>query len=231
MNKGEKILVVDDDVQIRRALRNAISARGYEVITASNGEEALDKASLELPDMIILDLAMPGLSGLEVCKEIRSWSDIPILILSVKEKEKDKIKALDLGADDYITKPFNTGELLARIRAHIRRAKQIKPLPSIIEEKGLKVDFAKHRVFLNEKEIKLTKTEFSLLKYLIQNAGRVITYNMLLEKVWGLEYSEDTQTLRVHIGNLRKKIEIDINRPQFIITEPSIGYRFELNRQ
>ena len=221
-----KILVVDDDIQIRRALRNVISARGYEVILASNGEEALDKAALELPDMVVLDLQMPGLSGLNVCKELRSWSNIPILILSVKDLESDKVTALDLGADDYLTKPFKSGELLARIRAHIRRASQTKPASPIFEERGLKVDFASHQVFLESREIKLTKTEFSILKYLIQKTGKVITYKLLISEIWGSDYKGEISTLRVHIGNLRKKIEKDPNRPKFIITEPGIGYRF-----
>lgn len=227
MNKqSEKILVVDDDIQIRRALRNALSARGYDVMLASNGEEALDMAASETPDMVILDMSMPGISGIEVCKELRTWTHIPILILSVKDKEADKIAALDLGADDYLTKPFNTGELLARIRAHIRRTKQIQPVDPVFEKNGLKVDLARHLVFKDGEELKLTKTEFSLLQYLIQNSGRVVTYSLLLSQVWGPEYECDTQTLRVHIGNLRKKIEEDPNRPHFILTEPGVGYRF-----
>jgi len=228
--KGEKILVVDDDIQIRRALRNALSARGYEVILVVNGEEALTRAALDLPDMVILDLAMPGLSGFDVCRELRTWSNIPILVLSVKDKETDKIKALDLGADDYITKPFNTGELLARLRAHIRRAKQVKLMTPVFEERGLKVDFANYLVTLNNVEVKLTKTEFSILKYLIQNAGKVITYKLLISEIWGSNCDGDISALRVHIGNLRKKIEEDLNRPKFIITEARIGYRFYSNQ-
>jgi two-component system, OmpR family, KDP operon response regulator KdpE len=227
----EKILVVDDDVQIRRALRNALSARGYEVLLASGGEEALEIAALEIPSMVILDLSMPGMSGLEVCRELRTWSQLPILVLSVYDKEADKVAALDLGADDYLTKPFNTGELLARIRAHIRRAKQLPSTVTVFESGGLKVDLARHYVLKNDQEVKLTKTEYSLLQYLIQNSGRVVTYSILISKVWGPEYDGDTQTLRVHIGNLRKKIEEDPNRPLFILTEPGVGYRFNANNE
>jgi len=228
LNK-EKILVVDDDVRIRRALKNALSARGYDVLLASNGDEALEIASLEVPSMVILDLSMPGMTGLDVCKELRIWSQVPILVLSVHDKEKDKVSALDLGADDYLTKPFNTGELLARIRAHIRRAKQVPSSVTVFESHGLKVDLSKHQVFREGHEVKLTKTEFSLLQYLIKNSGRVVTYTILLSEVWGHEYEGDTQTLRVHIGNLRKKIEGDPNRPNFILTEPGVGYRFYAN--
>jgi len=228
--KNEKILVVDDDIYIRGALKNALSARNYEVILADSGEEALEMAALELPDIVILDLSMPGLSGLQVCKDLRSWSNIPIIILSVIDKEKDKIEAFDLGVDDYITKPFKTGELLARLRAHIRRAKQIKTLNPVFEERGLKIDFVNHLVTFNNEEIKITKTEFSILKYLIQNSGKVITYKLLISEIWGTDYDGDISTLRVHVGNLRKKIEEDLNRPKFIITEPRIGYRFYSNQ-
>lgn len=226
---SEHILIVDDDIQIRRALLHALSARGYKITQAANGEEALALAAAEHPDIIVLDLAMPGMSGLEVCRELRAWSKAPILVLSVKDRDSDKIAALDFGADDYLTKPFNTGELLARIRAHLRRAKQA-PLDTdsaVYEMEGLKVDIPRHQVFLRDEEIKLTKTEFALLQYLIQNAGRVVTYSMLLMQVWGTDYEGDTQTLRVHVGNLRRKIEPDPGRPHFILTEPGVGYRFK----
>ena len=223
-----RILIVDDDVQIRRALFHALTARKYTVDLAASGEEALEHAALNAPDMVILDLAMPGMGGIETCKELRRWSNVPVLVLSVRDADADKIAALDIGADDYLTKPFNTGELLARIRAHLRRAKQI-PTDSesaVYESDSLKVDIPRHQVYLRDEEVKLTKTEFSLLQYLMQNAGRVMTYGMLLMQVWGSDYEGDTQTLRVHVGNLRRKIEPDQGRPHFILTEPGVGYRF-----
>lgn len=223
---NEKILIVDDDKQIQRALRLAISARNYTALLASDGEQALDVTATENPDLIILDLSLPGISGLEVCKEIREWSQVPIIVLSVRDREQDKISALDLGADDYITKPFNTGELLARIRAHLRRSKRSTPEEIEYEFEGLKIDLAKHLVTLDGSEVRLTKTEYDILSYLVRNAGRVITYDLLISKVRGPEYEGDTQMLRVHVGNLRKKIERDLDRPKYIITEPGIGYRF-----
>ncbi|MCL5772823.1 MAG: response regulator transcription factor [Firmicutes bacterium] len=228
MNTGtsEKILVVDDDIQIQKAIRIALSARGYEVMLASSGEEALETALLKKPDLVILDLSLPQMSGFEFCREFRRWSEAPVIVLSIRDRESDKISALDLGADDYITKPFNTAELLARIRAHLRRSKQASVIEDEFEFDELKVNFPGCRVVVNDVEVKLTKTEFALLQYFIKNAGRVVTYNNLLSHVWGPEYECDTQTLRVHIGNLRKKIEPDSNRPKFIITEPGVGYRF-----
>jgi two-component system KDP operon response regulator KdpE len=223
---NEKILIVDDDRQIQRALRLAISARNYGVLLASDGEEALDLAASENPDLIILDLTLPRKSGIEVCKEIREWSKVPIIVLSIRDREEDKISALDLGADDYITKPFNTGELLARIRAHLRRSERTAPEMLEYEYDGLKIDLARHLATLDGNEIKLTKTEFDILSYLVKNSGRVITYNLLISKVRGPEYEGDTQMLRVHVGNLRKKIERDHNHPRLIITEPGVGYRF-----
>jgi two-component system KDP operon response regulator KdpE len=220
-------MVVDDDVQIRRALRHALAARGYDVVLAATGEEALDLAASSSPDMVVLDLNLPGMTGMDVCRELRSWSQVPILVLSVQDRPNDKVTALDLGADDYLTKPFDTAELLARIRSHLRRSAQTpQQVEAIMTFGALKIDVARHQVFRDEQEIRLTKTEFALLQYLAQNAGRVVTYSLLLSKVWGSEYEADTQTLRVHIGNLRRKIEADANRPTFILTEPGVGYRF-----
>jgi two-component system KDP operon response regulator KdpE len=226
INIKDKILVVDDDIQILRSLRLALSSRGYSVSLSSSGEEALDLASSVLPDLIILDLTLPGISGKDVCRELRTWSKVPIIVLSIVNCGKDKIESLDIGADDYITKPFDTGELLARIRAHLRRIRQIPMQDPVFELDELKVNLTNHQVFLNYQEVKLTKTEFALLRYMINNAGRVITYNMFLSQVWGSECNCDTQTLRVHIGNLRKKLEKDHNRPRFILTELGVGYRF-----
>ena len=220
------ILIVDDDKQIQRALGIALKARNYNITIASTGEEALELIPIIEPDLIILDLTLPGISGFQVCKEIREWSKVPIIILSINQKDKDIITALDLGADDYIIKPFNTGELLARIRANLRRTMQIPSIPAVHEIYDLKIDLAKHIVTKNNNEIKLTKTEFSILKYFVENSGRIINYNLLLSRIWGYDNDSDLQILRVHISNLRKKIEDDVNRPRFILTEPGIGYRF-----
>jgi len=220
------ILVVDDDVQILRALKHALVARGYEVLVASTGQEALELAAVQLPRMIILDLSLPDMSGLDVCRELRTWLQVPILVLSVKDRPADKVAALDIGADDYLTKPFDTSELLARIRSHLRRAEQLPVAEPVYDLENLKVDIARRQVFRNGEEIHLTRTEFALLQYLLQNAGRVVTYGILLQHVWGPDYETDTQTLRVHIGNLRRKIEPDPDRPRFILTEPGVGYRF-----
>jgi len=225
--KPIKILVVDDEEQIRRALRSILSIRKYEVISAQNGAEALDLAVDHSPDLIILDLTLPDLDGVEVCRELRSWYKGPILILSVRSGDSDKIKALDQGADDYLTKPFSAGELLARVRAHLRRVSQnVTPTP-IITMKGLEIDIARRIVKRAGDEVDLTRTEFDILAYLAQNPGRVLTSKMILEKVWGPEYIEDARTLRVHISHLRKKIEPDPNVPRFILTEPGVGFRFQ----
>ncbi len=206
----EKILVVDDDVQIRRALKNALSARGYEVLLASNGDEALEIASLELPSMIILDLSMPGMTGLDVCKELRTWSQSPILVLSVHDKEKDKVSALDLGADDYLTKPFNTGELLARIRA-LLRGKANKEITKLKVE-DLEMDLLNHTVKRGGKEIDLSTKEYMLLEYLMRNAGNVLTRTMILENVWGLDFDTFTNIVDVYINYLRNKIDKDFEK-------------------
>lgn len=224
----ERILIVDDDERIRRALQNALTAKGYAVEEAASGEDALKIAAENPPGMVVLDLAMPGQDGFQVCKELRQWSKVPILVLSVKDRESDKVTALDLGADDYLTKPFNTEELLARVRAHLRRSKERPEENAIIQMDGLKVDIPRHAVSLHDQQIKLTKTEFALLQYLIQNRGRVMTYRQILSHVWGTEYENDTQTLRVHAGRLRQKIESDPGRPRFILTEPGVGYRFSI---
>ena len=229
MNDSEmiRILVVDDDLQIRRVLQQALAARGYEVILAECGEEALKLAELKVPQLIVLDLSMPGIGGIETCRLLRRWIQAPIIILTVRDSEEDKVAALDSGADDYLTKPFGTAELLARVRAHLRRARLAPAASPVFESRGLRVDFAQYLVTLNGQEVKLTKTEFEILRFLIQNAGRVLTHSLILRRVWEHENASDSQTLRVHIGNLRKKIEPDANRPRFILTEPGVGYRFE----
>ena len=223
--KRSKILVIDDEEQIRRALKSILSARHYDVILAPNGEEGLDLAIDNSPDLVILDLAMPDMTGFEVCKELRAWYNGPILVLSVRSSDADKISALDLGADDYLTKPFSAGELLARVRALLRRAAGLASPPPVISVGNIEIDIAHRRVTRSGQDVDLTKTEFEILAYLAHNADCVVTSKMLLENVWGPEYGEDTQTLRVHISHLRKKIEPHPSVPRYILTEPGVGFR------
>jgi two-component system KDP operon response regulator KdpE len=221
---GLRILAVDDEQAIRRYLRASLNAHGYVVSEASNGEEALQAAASEHPDLIILDLGLPDIDGLEVTRRLREWSHIPILILSVREQEKDKIAALDAGADDYLTKPFGTGELMARMRAAIRRSSTPGGQP-VYDQGGLVVDLARRVVTVNGQEAALTPTEYDLLRLLVQNAGKVITHRQLLRQVWGGSYEDEMHLLRVNISNLRRKIEPDPARPHYILTEPGVGYR------
>jgi len=224
--KPARILIVDDEAQIRRALQSILSTRGYEVLSASDGATALDLAIEHTPDLVILDLAMPGMGGLEVCRELRTWYSGPILVLSVRGSDADKVAALDIGADDYVTKPFSAGELLARVRALLRRAAGQAAAPSTIAAGDLEIGIARRRVSRAGQDIDLTRIEFDILAYLAQNPDRVVTSKMILERVWGPEYGEDTQTLRVHISHLRRKIEPHPWVPRYIITEPGVGFRF-----
>lgn len=227
-----KVLVIDDEPQIRRALRAGLEHNGYEVMLAANGEEGLDVAALKIPDLLILDLALPGTDGFAVLQQLREWSKIPVIVLTVREGEEEKIKALDLGADDYLIKPFGLGELLARMRAVLRRANsEEKEAESTFEYQGLFVDMAKRLVSIDQVEVHLTPKEYDLLKYMILQPNRVLTHRQLLTKVWGPEYSEDHHTLRVHIANLRNKIETHPERPRLIHTETRIGYRFRVDQQ
>ena len=221
---GLRVLVVDDERAIRRYLRAALNAQGYFIIEASTGEEALRAAALERPDVVILDLGLPDLEGVEVTRRIREWSEVPIIILSVREQENDKVAALDAGADDYLTKPFGTGELMARIRAALRRLSRPENEP-IIQVKKLKIDLARRLVAVAETEVSLTPTEYDLLRLLALNSGKVLTHRQLLHKVWGHAYEEDLHLLRVNISNLRRKIEPDPTRPSYIQTEAGVGYR------
>lgn len=222
-----KILVVDDDPQIRRALRAGLERNDCTVLLAASGEEGLDQAALHTPDLVILDLAMPGTNGFEVCRQLRSWSHSPIIVLSVRDSEDEKIKALDLGADDYLTKPFGVRELLARMRAVLRRVPSDHAENNSFSYEGLHIDFVRRVVTLNGQEVHLTPKEYDLLKYMALNAGRVLTHRQLLTKVWGAEFAEEAHTLRVHIANLRNKIEQSPERPKFIHTETRVGYRFK----
>lgn len=220
------ILVVDDEEQIRRAVKSLLGARGYQVVLAVNGEEALNLAADHSPDLVILDLTMPGMNGLAVCRELRAWYRGPILILSVRGGDADKVTALDLGADDYLTKPFSTAELLARIRALLRRAGMQETPPPFIQVGTLEIDLARRLVTIAGQVVTLTPIEYAIVAFLAQHANCVVTSGMLLEEVWGAEASEDTQALRVHISHLRKKIEPYPAVPQVILTEPGVGFRF-----
>jgi len=219
------VLVVDDEEQIRRALRSILSTRGYSLEMAATAEEALTRAIDKPPDLVVLDLALPDRSGIEVCRELRSWMTAPILILSVRANEADKIEALDEGADDYLTKPFSAGELLARIRALLRRAAALTSPPPVVKTGDLEIDIARRRVAVRGEEVALTPTEFDILAYLARNADLVVTQKMILQEVWGPEWVEDAQTLRVHVSHLRKKLERSPGGPRYIITEPGVGFR------
>jgi two-component system KDP operon response regulator KdpE len=221
----ERILVCDDDPQIRRALRLVLHEAGYEVLTTATGEEALDRAALAGPHAAIVDLMLPDLHGIEVCRQLREWSDMPILVLSALSEEAIKIEALARGADDYVTKPFGPGELLARVQAVLRRAGRDVAEPRI-EVDGLLVDLAAHAVWLDNEEVHLTPIEFSLLRVLASNRGLLITHRQLLVEVWGPEYVDATPLLRTHIANLRRKLQAGERQRSFIRTESGIGYRF-----
>lgn len=224
------ILVVDDDSQIRRVMRNALSSHGYTIVEARNGEEALKQVRAERLDLIILDLNMPDMDGIEVCREIRVVSNLPIIMLTVRSAEKDKVRALDAGADDYVVKPFGIDELLARIRAALRRAPGEAVETSVIT-KEMHLDFDNRTIVVRGKSVHLTPKEFELLRELVTNAGKPVSHRRLLQAVWGPDYGEETESLRVMVNQLRKKIEPDPANPRFIRTEPWIGYRFVLPQE
>ena len=222
-----RVLVVDDELAIRRFLRTSLQAHGYSIYEAQTGEEALSEVIGKRPDLVILDLGLPDMDGIEVTRRLREWSEIPILILSVRDQEKDKIAALDAGADDYLTKPFGVGELMARMRVAVRRIHKGTSEPIFITG-NLRLDFSKRIVFLDHAEVSLTPTEYDLLRILAQNAGKVLTHNQIIRAVWGEAYQSEAHLLRVNISNLRKKIEPDSSRPTYIITEPGVGYRLRV---
>jgi two-component system KDP operon response regulator KdpE len=224
--RTQRVLVIDDEEQIRRALKSVLSARHYEVDLAETAERGLELTAEHTPDIIVLDLSLPDMSGLEACRRLREWYRGPILILSVRNADDDKIAALDLGADDYLTKPFSTGELLARLRALLRRTQGVDSSMTEIRTGDLCVDFAKRLVTVKGELVHLTRIEFDILAQLARNAGRVVTSRMLLDTVWGPEYVGDTQTLRVHISHLRRKIESPGDVSRYILTEPGVGFRF-----
>jgi two-component system KDP operon response regulator KdpE len=223
------ILVVDDEPQIRRVMRSTLSTHGYVITEAKTGEEALESMRRERPDLVLLDMNMPGMGGIEACREIRRASDAPIIMLTVRNAERDKVAALDAGADDYVVKPFGIEELLARIRAALRRYAPGETL-SAFTSKDLKIDFETRQVTVRDRAVHLTPKEYDVLKHLVANQGKPLTHRRLLQAVWGPDYGEETDSLRVVINQLRKKLETDPGRPKYILTEPWVGYRFQVPR-
>ncbi len=228
MKDKPRVLIVDDEAQIGRVMRTSLSTHGFDVRVAADGEAALDLFNDWHPALVITDLSMPNMGGLELCRRLRLTSSVPIIVLSVKSEERVKVEALDAGADDYVTKPFGMDELLARVRAALRRTSDQSGKESAIIERGdFRVDPDAHKVLLKGREIHLTPKEFDLLVYLVQHPGTVLTHHKLLGAIWGGNYTEQTEYLRVFIGQLRKKIEADAANPKYILTEPWIGYRFQ----
>jgi two-component system KDP operon response regulator KdpE len=220
------ILVVDDEPQLRRAMKATLTDLGYSVIEAKTGEEALESIRRETPDLVLLDLNMPGIGGLETCRAIREGSDVPIIILSVRNSEREKVQALDAGADDYVTKPFGIQELLARIRAGMRRAPAAAGGPRLFADGELEIDFDARRVTVNGHTVRLTPKEFELLRFLVSHPDKPIPHRKLLQSVWGPDYGDEVEYLRVVVNQLRKKIEPVPAKPRYLLTEPWVGYRF-----
>jgi two-component system KDP operon response regulator KdpE len=230
MNEDARILVVDDETQIIRALTVNLQALGYEVDAAATGEAALKKAAEHRPDAVILDLGLPGIDGVEVIRGLRGWTKIPIIVLSVREEEREKIAALDAGADDYVTKPFGMGELVARLRAALRRSTDTDRSAPVVETPDFIIDLAAKRVIRPDgEEIRLTPTEWGIVEVLAANRGKLVTQVQLLRDVWGPNYGEETNYLRVFIAQIRRKLEPDPTGPRYFITEPGMGYRFEID--
>jgi len=228
VNEPRRILVVDDEPQITRVLRTSLSSQGYDIRVANNGETALEILKDWKPDLVITDLAMPSMDGLELCRKLRASSQLPIIVLSVKSEERTKVRALDLGADDYVTKPFAIGELLARVRANLRRAPAAEPSSGgVIEVGDFRIDQEAHTVSVRGREVHLTPKEFDLLVYLARHPGKVVTHRALLTAVWGANSMEQPEYLRVFIGQLRKKLEPEAGSPRYLQTEPWVGYRFD----
>lgn len=219
-----RVLVIDDERAIRRFLQASLSAQGYKIFEAETGEAGIQAVITHRPDIIVLDLGLPDMSGLEVTQHLREWSQIPIIILSVQDQEADKVAALDAGADDYLTKPFGIAELMARLRVALRHATQTETEP-IFKTGDLMVDLTRRVVLANEQDIQLTPTEYDILKLLVSHAGKVLTHQQILRKVWGVGYDNELHLLRVNISNLRHKLEPDPSRPHYLVTEPGVGYR------
>lgn len=225
MSAAKRILVVDDEPQIRKFLRISLSANGYDVVEAPAGEAGIAKCAVSQPSLVILDLGLPDIDGQQVIARIREWSDVPIIVLSVRAKDSDKVEALDNGANDYVVKPFSIEELLARVRAALRaRLQGVTPAAEVVVGQ-LVVDVPRHKVSVAGQDVKLTRKEFELLKMLAQNAGRIVTHRQILNQVWGPAHVEDVHYLRIYIGHLRQKLGDDPSNPQFIESEPGVGYR------
>lgn len=224
MKKGMRVLIIDDEPQIRKLLKVALGAHGYDIDEAATGVDGISRAATFKPDILIIDLGLPDIDGKDVVKSVREWSQTPIIVLTARDQEQEKIEALDVGADDYVTKPFSVGELMARMRVSLRRAASSEHEP-VITCGDLVVDLIQRRVTVAEREVKLTPTEYELIKILAQHRGRVLTHKQLLKAVWGTAYNEDTHYIRVYIGQLRRKIEDNPTQPRHIITESGVGYR------
>jgi two-component system, OmpR family, KDP operon response regulator KdpE len=230
MNDKPRILVVDDEPQLTRVLRTGLKSRGYEVRVAADGLAALDTFNDWQPHLVLTDLAMPNMDGLELCRKLRAVSQVPIIVLSAKGEEKTKVEALDLGADDFVTKPFGIDELIARVRASLRRAAAVistEAAPAVLEAGEFRIDLSSRKVTVRQREVHLTPKEFDLLTYFMNHAGKVLTHRTLLAAIWGGNYVEQNEYLRVFVGNLRKKLETDNEGVRYILTEPWIGYRFD----
>jgi two-component system KDP operon response regulator KdpE len=227
MTDRRHILVVDDEPQITRVLRTTLSAQGYDIRVAHDGESALELMKDWRPDLVLTDLAMPNMDGIELCRRVRSASDVPIIVLSVREQERAKVEALDAGADDYVTKPFGMHELLARIRANLRRAPGRDDTQPVIEDGDFRIDLEARSVAVSGREVRLTPKEFEVLVYLARHPRKVVTTRALLSSVWGPNSTEQPEYVRVFVGHLRKKLEPDTDTPRYILTEPWVGYRFE----
>lgn len=228
MSEGPLVLVVDDELQIRRFLRVSLEAHGYRVIEVANGQDALNRAAQSRPDILLLDMGLPDLDGMAVLTRLREWTKTPVIILSVRDADRDKVAALDAGADDYVTKPFSTDELLARMRTALRHAQPAQTEP-IFTSGRLMVDLARRLVQIEGQPVRLTPTEYALLRLMIQNAGRVLTHTQILRAVWGPEYLHETHYLRVYFAQLRQKLEADPSVPRLLLTEPGVGYRLAVS--
>ncbi len=231
VNKNPLILVIEDEAPIRRFLKMSLLDHGFAFSEASTGKEGLSKVASERPDLVILDLGLPDTDGLEVTRQVREWSNVPIIVLSAREKENDKVEALDAGADDYLVKPFGIGELMARLRVALRHANRLSEdqLDSNFSFGDIHIDFAKRQVLRNTEEIHLTPIEYKLLNTLVRYSGKVVTHKHLLRETWGGEYSDETQYLRVYMAQLRKKLELDPAQPKYLMTEPGVGYRLKVD--
>jgi two-component system KDP operon response regulator KdpE len=231
VNKNPLILVIEDEAPIRRFLKMSLLDHGFAFCEAATGKEGLSKVASERPDLVILDLGLPDTDGLEVTRQVREWSNVPIIVLSAREKENDKVEALDAGADDYLVKPFGIGELMARLRVALRHANRLSEdqLDSNFSFGDIHIDFAKRQILRNTEEIHLTPIEYKLLNTLVRYSGKVVTHKHLLRETWGGEYSDETQYLRVYMAQLRKKLELDPAQPKYLITEPGVGYRLKID--